>query len=182
MPSSRSSPGAGSEPVGGRDWPSELVLLGAATRKGSVGRWVGLLATLSDDALLAAVTRTSMAALPADDAFRLAVVATSVADLRGKLRPRRCGDSPTSARTRISTSGRHRLSEEPLGGPGAVGFVFPGEGSQYVGMLAEPAIAFPAVRRWFDLDRPRPGRAPAWVARRAGPCSRPRDDDSAADD
>ncbi len=30
-------------------------------------------------------------------------------------------------------------------------FLFPGEGSQYVGMLSETAIAFPEVRAWFDL-------------------------------
>ena len=29
--------------------------------------------------------------------------------------------------------------------------VFPGEGAQYPGMLADLAIAFPVVRQWFDF-------------------------------
>src|SRR5262249_8334362 len=45
---------------------------------------------------------------------------------------------------------------EPLGGagPGAGGlaFLFPGEGSQYPGMLADLCIHFPEVRHWFDTS------------------------------
>lgn len=35
--------------------------------------------------------------------------------------------------------------------PGKLAFLFPGEGAQYPGMLADLAVAFPQMREWFDL-------------------------------
>ncbi len=40
--------------------------------------------------------------------------------------------------------------DEPIGGPGGLAFLFPGEGSQYPGMLADLCLHFPEVRRQFD--------------------------------
>ncbi len=40
--------------------------------------------------------------------------------------------------------------DEPIGGPGALAFLFPGEGSQYPGMLADLCLHFPEVRKQFD--------------------------------
>ena len=40
--------------------------------------------------------------------------------------------------------------EEPLAGSGKLAFLFPGEGSQYAGMLADLCQRFPTVRRCFD--------------------------------
>ena len=42
--------------------------------------------------------------------------------------------------------------DEPLlnGGAGGLAFLFPGEGSQYPGMLADLCLHFPEVRRLFD--------------------------------
>ena len=40
--------------------------------------------------------------------------------------------------------------EQPLAGPGTLAFLFPGEGSQYPGMLADLCLHFPEVRALFD--------------------------------
>src|SRR5262249_34833155 len=40
--------------------------------------------------------------------------------------------------------------ESPLAGPGRMAFLFPGEGSQYVDMLADLCVHVPEGRRHFD--------------------------------
>jgi hypothetical protein len=56
----------------------------------------------------------------------------------------------------------------PLAREGRVALMFPGEGSQYPGMLADVVMAVPAVRRWFDLvDRAFQGHARGFPPSRA---------------
>lgn len=90
--------------------------------------------------------------------YRLALVATDRSDLARKL---------TQAETRIRDPERLRMqsrsgiffSAEPLSGQLAL--LFPGEGSQYQGMLEDLALHFPVVRQAID----------AWDA--AAPTERP---------
>ncbi|MHA7833598.1 MAG: beta-ketoacyl synthase N-terminal-like domain-containing protein [Algiphilus sp.] len=81
---------------------------------------------------------------------RLALVATDLADARKQLTKarERLAEGKTTFRTRTGLSaGRGAM-------PGRIGFLFPGEGAQYPGMLSELAVAYPQVRAWFDfLDR-----------------------------
>ncbi len=79
---------------------------------------------------------------------RLAIIATDVADLTKKLELalKKLADGD---KHRIQARGGVYFSDQPLGGKTA--FLFPGENSQYTGMLARLAMHFPALRRWFDF-------------------------------
>ena len=82
---------------------------------------------------------------------RLGLVASSTADLAERLTavlPRLADPACRSIR-----DGRGVYYwDEPLlrGGSAGLAFLFPGEGSQYPGMLADLCIQFPEVRRLFD--------------------------------
>ncbi len=81
--------------------------------------------------------------------FRVGLVVSSLADLKARLSHliERLSD-PT--RRAIRDARGTYFWEESLGGPGRLAFVFPGEGSQYVGMLADLYPHFPEVRWPFD--------------------------------
>jgi acyl transferase domain-containing protein/phosphopantetheinyl transferase len=137
-------------------WDTELCVIESESPQG-----------LADEAerLAAALERNSQLAL-SDVAFtlsralggrerplRLAVVAGSPEDLReklgqaiGKLRDPDC--------RRIKTVSGIYYAAEPVGRDGKVVFVFPGEGAQYPGMVADLCLQFSAAREVFDrIDR-----------------------------
>jgi acyl transferase domain-containing protein/NAD(P)H-dependent flavin oxidoreductase YrpB (nitropropane dioxygenase family)/NAD(P)-dependent dehydrogenase (short-subunit alcohol dehydrogenase family)/acyl carrier protein len=77
----------------------------------------------------------------------LAIVATSMSDLKEKL---------TLALTALNSS--QEEYSDPRGiyfsnapKPNKIAFLFPGQGSQYPNMLAQVAMAFPEIRKSFDL-------------------------------
>jgi len=78
---------------------------------------------------------------------RLALMAGSLQELAKKI---------TQAKKRLAKSdepfmGKNGVifSKDPV--KGKLGFMFPGEGSQYVNMLSDLAIHFEPVRQWFDF-------------------------------
>ncbi len=97
---------------------------------------------------LAAVARTSQEAFRASDRCRLAVVASDAADLAAKLAQ---AQLPSSRRSPRRRSRRRRASIYGAGeGAGPVAFLFPGQGSQYVGMGADVAMSLDAARAVWD--------------------------------
>ena len=134
----------------GPQWPSELLVLDGDSREDLSRQCDALRGGISGDcALLDFVLRHNRITVD-DPAHRVAVVAASPADLADKLA--QAAEALRDGRRRQINDRRGvYYTEEPLGRGGRVAFVFPGEGSQYVGMLAETAMAFPDVRRWFDL-------------------------------
>lgn len=83
----------------------------------------------------------------------LAIVASSLEDLQQKLDQalKRLSDPSTR---QIKTRNGVYFFAEPLGRQGKLAFLFPGEGAQYVNMLADLCMHFPEVRRVFDdIDR-----------------------------
>jgi acyl transferase domain-containing protein len=84
----------------------------------------------------------------ADKPARLAVLAGDVAELAKKLL--QAANKIAEAKSpRWMTRTGLVFSSQPL--QGKLAFLFPGEGSQYLNMLADLAQQFPEVREWFDF-------------------------------
>ncbi|HEY2765307.1 MAG TPA: beta-ketoacyl synthase N-terminal-like domain-containing protein [Pseudonocardiaceae bacterium] len=136
-----------------RNLDAEVVVLSAAGRGELLARGEQLRRLLADSPDLALVdvayTMNCPVSAAATPAARLAMVATSISDLEAKL---------GRALDRLAEPGCHQIEEpsgiyytdDPLHAPGALAFVFPGMGAQYVNMLAGLCIHFPAVRSSFD--------------------------------
>jgi acyl transferase domain-containing protein len=137
----------GDAPGGFRRWETEAILLSAPDRAGLVEKarelmaWVGRhwRGSLKDVAYT-----LNRGDAPSE---RLGLVASSLDDLYRKLEaiiPRLADPACRAAGDGRGTYHRDR----PLGG--TLAFLFPGEGSQYPGMLADLCLHFPEVRRQFD--------------------------------
>ena len=133
-------------------WETEAILLAAPDRAGLADRARELVAWLehhpSDPLKDIAYTLNGADARAAGGA-RLGLVASSREDLAARLTalvPRL--DDP-SCRAIGDARGTYYW-DEPIGGAGGLAFLFPGEGSQYPGMLADLCLHFPEVRKQFD--------------------------------
>lgn len=85
-----------------------------------------------------------------DTAWRLGVVADSLEDLGDKLVNAQ-GELKDPDCKRIRNAAGIYFTAEPLGKEGKLAFLFPGEGAQYLNMLADLCLHFPELREWFDL-------------------------------
>lgn len=139
-------------------WDTRLVLLSAPDR--------AALAEAARD-LAARAGAQPLADLGASTAARehtgarLAVVASSEADLRAKLT--RAAERLADPKTKqVRDSNGVYYFSEPLGTTGTVALLFPGEGAQYLNMLADLCAAFPEVEDAF-----------AWCDRLAADAGKP---------
>jgi malonyl CoA-acyl carrier protein transacylase len=133
-------------------WESEVFVL--AAREG--GELRGILQALDDfvggkdDLDLKDLAFTLASELPpAPGGSRLAVVAGSAAELRQRLT--RAAERLSDPKTRSinDTQGIYYFAE-PLGPAGRLALLFPGEGGQYLNMLADLFPHFPEVRAHFE--------------------------------
>ena len=136
-----------------RVWPTELCVLAAPSRQELIGRCEQVRAFLERQQPPLADVAFTLSRDLADNPCRLAIIAASTEEFVQRL---------DHALARLRDPERERIREKkgiyyfdhPLGREGGIGFLYPGEGSQYVNMLADLCIHFPVVRRCFDgLDR-----------------------------
>ena len=141
------------------EWESEALILRAASPTAlvaEVDRLLELVAQAPSVALrdLAYSLNTQEPA-----ACQLGIVASDLDDLRQKLERARQRLSDARCRQIKDVSGIYYFSE-PLAREGKVAVLFPGEGAQYAGMLADLCVHFPEVRAAFDdIDRVFSGHA-----------------------
>lgn len=131
-----------------RHWTTELFLLTAATREELISKITQLQAYIAAHPTESTADISySLSQVPAAKE-RLAIVAADLSDLSqkltkaiAKLQDPQC----KSLRTRTGTFYNAQKYS------GKMIFLFPGEGSQYINMLADICLFFPQVRQWFDL-------------------------------
>ncbi len=129
--------------------PAELVVLAAETPSAlaeKIGRLEAALAGPLAEVALSGIAAAAIARERVSGPARLALVATDARDLADKLGKAR--ERLNAGRGNFQVRSGIYAGAEPRAGKMA--FVFPGEGAQYQGMLADVLIAFPEARRWFD--------------------------------
>ncbi|MDX1624041.1 MAG: SDR family NAD(P)-dependent oxidoreductase, partial [Gemmatimonadota bacterium] len=132
----------GTPPESGlRRWPAELFLLRGSDLDACRGAAEVLLRALDHGShRLRDLARSSPRSGSGE--VRMALVAADSAELREKLEAIRRGEEPRGTFFR-------RGSDHPERPP--VAFVFPGQGSQYTGMLGELFVAFPRLQEVLSL-------------------------------
>ena len=118
-------------------WPTELVLLRGADRAEALAFAERLEKRCDDHTRLRDVARTAYER--GSGPVQLAIVAESVVDLRAKLALARAGTADRAVF--VAGTAAH----------GKLAFVFPGQGSQKVGMLSDLFVAFPRLHRILEL-------------------------------
>lgn len=132
-----------------RRWPAELVVV-SATDRAALAQRVHQLAAWLEASSGVELLDVAASAAQETGASRLTLVARDLDDLGKKLGvAARYLAEPE--RTKIQDRSGIFWQSEPLANAGRVAFVFPGEGAQYTGMLADLCRHFAEVRREFDL-------------------------------
>jgi acyl transferase domain-containing protein/NAD(P)H-dependent flavin oxidoreductase YrpB (nitropropane dioxygenase family) len=134
-----------------RDWPAELLAWSAPDRAALLLRLEGLAEQLAHGAR---VPLRKLACTLATEFRRsgseptLAIVATSLDDLSAKLETAR--EHIATGKTELVDPRGVVYAENPAFFRSKVAFLFPGQGSQAVGMLAELAVFFDDVRDAYE--------------------------------
>jgi acyl transferase domain-containing protein/phosphopantetheinyl transferase (holo-ACP synthase) len=133
-------------------WESEAILLSADDREGLIERartlldWLksGPEVSLKDLAFTLNTTKNP-------GPFRLGLVVSSLEDLAGRIETILPLLLDPACRSIRDARGSY-FRERPAGSKAKLAFLFPGEGSQYPGMLADLCPHFPEVRALFDTS------------------------------
>ncbi|HEY0881832.1 MAG TPA: acyltransferase domain-containing protein, partial [Archangium sp.] len=128
-----------------RAMPTELVLLGAANAGELVSKAKALVASKQD---LVEAARATQLSFKVSDTVRLAIVAASTEELAEKLNAAIATIEKAPGTAYSTPNGTHYVTG--AADAGQVAFLFPGQGSQYVGMGAEVAMAFDEARLAWD--------------------------------
>lgn len=136
-----------------QQFPTELLILSAESKEILIGKIKQLINFIGNNPQisLASLAYTLSTSRKLDSHERLAIIAKDVADYQNKLE--RILEKITEPnRTKLQTrTGSYYLQNGNLAQKEQTVLLFPGEGSQYSGMLADLAMYFPIVRSWFDF-------------------------------
>jgi acyl transferase domain-containing protein len=127
---------------------SELIALAAESVEALVARASRLLTHARGPSKPSLAMLARSACIDAFGEHRLAIIASDPADLVAKLEQALARLAKPDVQPFRIRAGVHYGRGAV---PGKVCFVFPGEGAQYGGMLADLALSFPQVREWFDF-------------------------------
>jgi len=136
---------------------AELLLVSNASGEALAKALEALSARLVSEEALAHEASASHVDFSTNDPARAAIVATSPEDARAKIA--KLAAMARSGETKAPLPAGCFLSVTPAR-PGKLAFLFPGQGSQSVGMGAELAMAFPAARAAWDLAARHPDTGP----------------------
>jgi acyl transferase domain-containing protein/NAD(P)H-dependent flavin oxidoreductase YrpB (nitropropane dioxygenase family)/NAD(P)-dependent dehydrogenase (short-subunit alcohol dehydrogenase family)/acyl carrier protein len=144
------------------EWPAELLLWARRSPEQLLDsiRSVDQLLAGGANPSLRDLAYTLWQAARDDSTPKLAIVASSIEDLRPKLARVRQALERQEAISLNDPNGVY-LIDRPLATSGKVAFLFPGQGSQYPGMLADLAMHFSEARESFEsADRVLDGKFP----------------------
>jgi acyl transferase domain-containing protein/phosphopantetheinyl transferase len=144
------APPAAVAPARLADWPFEMCRWSAPDAETLARRLESFVAALAraPQWRLAEIA-AALARADRGEACRLAIVARSVEALAKSVQAALPRLRETPVRDHWSTRGGAFFSRVPL--EGRLAFVFPGEGSQYPGMLADVALHLDEARAWLDF-------------------------------
>jgi polyketide-type polyunsaturated fatty acid synthase PfaA len=130
-----------------RSWDSELIVLGAPSAAALSDQAARLAASLVDTHdMLSYLARSTQSAYDGTEPHRLAIVADSVSNLRTTLHELAAKLETSDFAVSFSSPQGYYYSAQQ---PGPVALLFPGQGSQYLGMGADiPQLYQPALSPW----------------------------------
>ncbi|MDX3753426.1 polyketide synthase, partial [Streptomyces sp. AK08-02] len=142
-------------------WPAELLTFRAADPAGARRAIEDVLKAAEDEQSSWRLRDLALAASRRSDArhepVQVAVVATDTAGLVGQLRRALAGEHDPRAGVHLAQhQHQHQEREQEEGSgqaPGQVAFLFPGQGSQRTGMLADVFVALPELQYYLELGR-----------------------------
>ncbi|WP_306204815.1 SDR family NAD(P)-dependent oxidoreductase [Actinoplanes sp. RD1] len=127
-----------------QEWPAELFCFRGASAEAAHRAVRKLLDKLPGSGLLRELAATAARESdPRTGPVRIAVVASDVDELTALLRRALAGEHDP----------RHGLVQPQATEPGKVAFLFPGQGSQKPGALADLFVAFPDLHEYLELGR-----------------------------
>lgn len=145
------APAQALKPLTFATWPFELCVFSDWNVDALAGKLNKIAKLLTGDAdCLVGDIAAELVAQDTNGPYRLAMVVKDAEDLAKKIKQalNRLKDNPG---VRWATRNGVIYSRSPV--DGKLAFMFPGEGSQYLGMFADLALYFDEVRNWFDFLR-----------------------------